>query len=508
MDKTQKTILYVNWSPLWEGEDMGGGVNVYVNAMAVEMAKRGYQVISISSGWAYNFAGGPYLKRGPDFKNTINYFVVNAPNIAPGFLNYVTPLDDIRELQVESIFAKLIQHLQPDIVHFNNIEGFSAHCISIARDFGARVIYSLHNYHTVCNQVYLLYQDQQICQDFDQGNKCLSCIHPPSKKFELLKRKFNYLSQTIPEGKLLYDTVQSFSKFMKTVPISLKAVRSILKSRKERLRSIGVPIDVLQPPLRLSNSSKEFSSTGATASHYAQRRSEVISALNRAHLVLAVSNWVKQTYQRMGINEKQLKVSHIGSAIAQIGLQQTVDEYHTDVNKPLKIVFLGISSLPKGLPFLLNTLLKMDYELLSKIKLYIYARGIGEHIHLLNSLSTSLASLHFTDGYKYEDIPILLKGMDAGIVPPIWWDNAPQVVFEMLAFKVPVIGTRIGGIPDFVRHQENGLLFESGDSKDLICQLKRVITQPDFLNRYRKAITPMKTITQHGDELEKYYNFC
>lgn len=506
MDK--KKILYVNWAPLWEGAVVGGGVNVYVNAMAVEMAKRGYQVMSISSGWDYNFTGGPYLKRGPDFKNTINYIIVNAPNIAPGFLNYLTPLNDVNEPQVESIFTKFIQNLQPDIVHFNNIEGFSANCISIARDAGARVIYSLHNYHAVCNQVYLLYQNQQICHDFKQGQRCLYCIHPPAKRIELLKRKFHYISQTLPKGMLLYDTVRSISKFAKTILISPKVVRSILKSRNERRNLNKTPIETLQPSLTLSNSPKEFSSTSATASQYAQRRVEVVSALNSAHLVLAVSDWVKQIFHSMGVNEQLLEVSHIGSSIAQIGLQQTVnEEYHTDVNKPLKFVFLGLSSLPKGLPFLLNTLLKMDYELLTKIKLYIYARGVNEHMRLLNSLSTSLASLHYTNGYQYNDIPRLLKGMDVGIVPPVWWDNAPQVVFEMLACKVPVIGARIGGIPDFVRHQENGLLFGPGDSKDLTCQLRNVILQPDLLDQYRKAITPMKTITQHGDELEQYYNF-
>lgn len=50
--------------------------------------------------------------------------------------------------------------------------------------------------------------------------------------------------------------------------------------------------------------------------------------------------------------------------------------------------------------------------------------------------------------------------VDVVVVPSLWNDNLPSVVFEALAFGRPVIGSRRGGIPEMIRDGENGLLFE------------------------------------------------
>ena len=48
---------------------------------------------------------------------------------------------------------------------------------------------------------------------------------------------------------------------------------------------------------------------------------------------------------------------------------------------------------------------------------------------------------------------------------------------------VPVIASRIGGIPETVRHDVNGLLFEPGDASDLARQLRRLLDEPDLRRR-------------------------
>jgi glycosyltransferase involved in cell wall biosynthesis len=54
-----------------------------------------------------------------------------------------------------------------------------------------------------------------------------------------------------------------------------------------------------------------------------------------------------------------------------------------------------------------------------------------------------------------------------------------MVLAEANACGKPVVGSRIGGIPDFVRHGENGLLAPPGDAEGLAAALRTLLQDPD-----------------------------
>jgi len=53
------------------------------------------------------------------------------------------------------------------------------------------------------------------------------------------------------------------------------------------------------------------------------------------------------------------------------------------------------------------------------------------------------------------------------VVPSEWYENCSMVVLEAMAMGKPVIGSRIGGIPEQIEEDETGLLFEPGNVEDL-----------------------------------------
>ena len=85
--------------------------------------------------------------------------------------------------------GRLFGLLKPDVVHFHNIEGFSIGCVDVAKRAGAKVVFSLHNYHTICPQVYLMQGHRRPCFSFDNGHACDGCIpsvDPAAEKWRLV----------------------------------------------------------------------------------------------------------------------------------------------------------------------------------------------------------------------------------------------------------------------------------------------------------------------------------
>ncbi len=536
-------ILYVNWAPLWRGAEVGGGVNLYSQSMAVKLAQLGHTLFSISSGFAYNLKNRAYIKKGPDFMGVKNYEIFNAPNIAPGFFNYENPMQDIKEPVVEELFEDFIKHIKPDVVHFQNIEGFSVKCIDIAVKNGCRTIFSLHNYHPVCNQIYLLYKDKTICEDFDNGRKCLECINPPPYSKEVIRRRAAFHIYKLPFGDRIWSKGQRASGLVRRLIGKQNDNQTISDKQTENSKLLNKQI-----------SDKVLSDNRHLL--YANRRKMIIEGLNRAHKIHAVSEFVRNFYIKQGIKPEIVTTCHIGNKMAEIGNRmEKISSDNINISqmaglkpkqalkekeaytKPLNIVFLGISSQPKGLPFLLETLLgiskngdnslktnqqietseknslsvlKGDSTLkgdsvLKQINLYIHARGVWTLSDLIKPLSEKLNLLEIHDGYAFDNLPNILSGMNYGIVPPLWYDNAPQVVFEMMAMKVPVIGADIGGIPDFVKDMDNGILFEPGDKIDLASKIEMIVNNRELESKFRKNIAPMKTPDQHAQELEEFY---
>ena len=52
------------------------------------------------------------------------------------------------------------------------------------------------------------------------------------------------------------------------------------------------------------------------------------------------------------------------------------------------------------------------------------------------------------------------------VLPSEWYENAPMSVLESFASGKPVIGARIGGIPEIIDEGENGWTFDSKDIAD------------------------------------------
>ncbi len=66
-------------------------------------------------------------------------------------------------------------------------------------------------------------------------------------------------------------------------------------------------------------------------------------------------------------------------------------------------------------------------------------------------------------------------------------EGVPVVLMEAMAAGIPVIATRIAGIPELVQHEESGLLVSPGDAAGFASAIRQLLEDPELRNRYAAA---------------------
>jgi glycosyltransferase involved in cell wall biosynthesis len=69
------------------------------------------------------------------------------------------------------------------------------------------------------------------------------------------------------------------------------------------------------------------------------------------------------------------------------------------------------------------------------------------------------------------------------VVPSEWYENAPMSILESFAYGKPVIGTRIGGIPEMIIEGENGSLVDPGAKDQLRAAIQSLWNDKDAQGR-------------------------
>jgi glycosyltransferase involved in cell wall biosynthesis len=83
----------------------------------------------------------------------------------------------------------------------------------------------------------------------------------------------------------------------------------------------------------------------------------------------------------------------------------------------------------------------------------------------------------------------LLREKDLLVVPSLF-DSYPNVVLEALHTGTPVIGSRVGGIPDILRHED--LLFEPGNPAAIAEKIHKYAADPEEYARIRRLCAERK----------------
>jgi len=110
--------------------------------------------------------------------------------------------------------------------------------------------------------------------------------------------------------------------------------------------------------------------------------------------------------------------------------------------------------------------------------------GDGQQREMLHALARELGlnNVEFVGQVPPGRMASLYEDADVYLNAPLI-DNMPNSVVESFAAGLPVVTSRAGGIPYIVRHEENGLLVDCDDHRELAAQALRLLANPDLALR-------------------------
>ena len=113
----------------------------------------------------------------------------------------------------------------------------------------------------------------------------------------------------------------------------------------------------------------------------------------------------------------------------------------------------------------------------------IVGQGTGilkRGINVRNAIDRAgLADKIIMAGYRW-DTPNVYAACDVIVIASLRTEASPIVLREAFASGRPVIATKVGDIPEIVRHRENGLLIEPGNPQALASAILEFISDPEL----------------------------
>ncbi len=161
------------------------------------------------------------------------------------------------------------------------------------------------------------------------------------------------------------------------------------------------------------------------------------------------------------------------------------------------ILFAGGNMQRKGL----RTLIQAAPQILqtrSDIKFIVV--GADRYSPKMQALCRELKisdSFHFVGWTTNEQLRALYRRASVFVMPSLM-EAFGMTLLEAMASNTPVVATRVGGIPELVRHGENGLLVEPSDSRGLANSLLEILENSDLAKRLGEG--GMETARRFGIE--------
>lgn len=233
-----------------------------------------------------------------------------------------------------------------------------------------------------------------------------------------------------------------------------------------------------------------------------------------------ITKWyIRQLYAKMSVVgvlseqwEKDINQIVQNTNIKIIYNPASIFPDHSEINPalhiPQRFLFLGRLDEKKGVDDLLQAFLRLKSQYpdmtlccaghgdTPKYKKIVHAMGLDKQIILPGWLD---------DQKKMQELKTA-----SYFVLPSYFEGVPMCILEAMSYQLPVISTRVGGTPDLIESDVDGLLIQAGDIDALTSAMKQLLDNPEYASQLgiaaRKKIESQFKADQVLQNLGEIYN--
>jgi glycosyltransferase involved in cell wall biosynthesis len=456
------------------------GLTFYSDAIMRSQAAAGHEVAYLFSGRHYPRLSAPRLKRWANGAVRM-YELIGSPNHTHWEKGTRHPERDLQEPAGEAAFAAAVRETRPDVVHVHELSRLPSSIVERAVAQGLPVVMTLHDYKPLCASVRLLDADGGRCMRSEVGEDCArNCAGAPDGPAHLI------------EWTLIRDRLRA-QRAKRAIP----GVNRIDLSRLD-------PLVMRAQALLVAAGDGPPAEAVASPAAYQRRRDVNVHRLSLCDRLIAPSPRVAEIYGELGVDPERIVVQRLTLP----HLERLVPGRGPEVRSPLTFVTLGGAAHPsKGSRILVEAVEALERA----------GRGgayrLVVHGHVEPAAAQRLArvpSVSVRGFYALGDLDRLLDEGDVGLLPSVWEETHGFAGVEMLAKGLPIVGSALGGITEYVRDGETGWLNRSATGAELTELMTRALDDPGELARLRRCVRAargdlVRPMSVHAGEVEALY---
>ena len=151
--------------------------------------------------------------------------------------------------------------------------------------------------------------------------------------------------------------------------------------------------------------------------------------------------------------------------------------------KYFNILYLGNVSKAKGVWELISSIDELYNQKMNAKLTYIIAGNGAELKRMEDYAQNKHLPVQFPGYVRGKDKQKAFKQAHLYVFPSVHGEGMPNSVLEAMAFGLPVITTKVGGIPDFFEDDKMGLFLENREPEHIAEKIKYLLDRPKLMQQ-------------------------